>query len=175
MILAVIVPSVVIIREAVVSGSAPEKRFEAPGGVEFQAGEAGSYYLWHHYDVEYEGQTFHDASGLPDGLTYSVKNQDGDELQFILDESMYFHGMSDAKQSIGYVELSAPQTLMIQVSGECPPTVLSVSIVHPFKVLASILLSFVAAAVCGLLGLSFASWGIIRMCTAKKLPPPVPA
>ena len=172
--LAVIVPTAMIVRTVMLIGSAPEERFEIPGSVEFEAQEAGRYYLWHQYETLYNGITYNDPTGLAEGLKIEVTNGKGDALEFIGSGTMTSSGSSGTKRSVGYVELNGPDTLKFTVAGECPPIIFSVSEFHLYDILRSIFLGLAMAGLCALLGVILFIWGLIRLCTAKGVPPALP-
>jgi hypothetical protein len=141
----------------------PEFKFKNPGKDNISLTEPGKYYLWNDYQTVYEGKVYNTSKQLPNGTTVKIFDlNSGKELKFNSDSSISVSMGNDAQNSIGYVEISGPQTLDIQIeSGE--ERVFTFAQSRFMKILKSITGAIVLTAVLTVSGIIFIIWGIIRM------------
>lgn len=141
-----------------------EARLVIPGRVEVAVTEPGRYYLWHDYQTTFEGRSVRRSDGPPGGLLeVSVEDSGGEALHFSWSDSVSVSRGGHRKRSIGYVQVDAPATLVISVTGDAEGCVLSFGQSRVPEILGIVFGGLALAAVVGLSGLGIAVWGGLKM------------
>lgn len=157
----VAIPAFVII--PLVQQSADPHRFRVPGSTRIETDAPGRYYLWHEHEAVYQGKTYNKSEDLPGGLEITIRKENGERLEFSGASSLSVSSGTNAKKSIGYVEVEAPAELVIDVSGGEETRIFSIS---RFRILRFLALLFGGLAATGLFfcaGLVFIVWGIVTL------------
>lgn len=144
-------------------GDSLNVQFAVPGDIEVPIEEPGRYHLWHDYQTVFEGTTIRKDPALPDGFTISIQDADGKPLDLTSHMNTNVQIMGTSKQSIGSIDITAPTTVRILVTGDPTGHVFSFGESR----IGSIILTAVVTVLCaGLLaagGLTFAILGIVRL------------
>ncbi len=147
------------------SGDTP---FIAPGSAEFTVEEPARYYLWHDHQTIFEGTSYNRPVEIPDGVTISVSQADGEALAFTSDGSMSMSRGSHSSQSIGYVDVPTTGLWTVEVSGEAEPFVVSFAESKLLKIFGLI---FGGVGLCLLLGgagVILVVIGVVRLAQGKS-------
>jgi hypothetical protein len=150
----------------VVFGKSDEVQFEVPGKLEFDAREAGKYYLWNDYRTVYKGKSYDRSRNIPDGIDITVSDASG-QLQFVNDSSTSVTSGSTAAVSIGYVQVEKPEKLTIEVSGAKDDRIFSFAESRLKTIIGYVIAGLVAAMFVGLVGLALIITGIIKLVRSK--------
>lgn len=92
--------------------------FLAPGSIQAEVDTPGRYYLWHDYQALRDGRAFTHPIPLPDGMSVSISDANtGEQLEFTPDMSSSLAMGEERSQSVGYVEIEEPRTVIVEVAG----------------------------------------------------------
>ncbi len=143
------------------------KQFLIPGSREVTVEKPGRYYLWNDFQTVYNGKSFSRSETIPDGLEIAVTDDTGKILAFNSDTSTSSSSGSSSKNSIGYVEVSNPSTLLISVSGDSEERVFSFAQSIFPKMFLAILGGGTASLLIAFIGFGLGIWGVIKLVTNK--------
>ncbi len=150
-------------------GDPLEPVFRVPGGFRAHTEEAGRYHLWNHYLTFHEGKQLAFNPKFPADWQVSVRDAEGNRLEFVRDESPLWRIGNHAKASIGYIDAEGASEIQVMVNGERGgDRVLSFSQADLRQDLVTALGSFGIAAVLALVGLLTVIWGLFRR---ARVPP----
>lgn len=110
-----VVPLLIIL--PVVFGKSNEVQFKVPGTCEASVEKPGRYYLWNDFEAVYDGKSYNQSEGIPDGMEIKIQNPDGSLLHFVSDTSISSKNNGSSKNTIGYVEVESAGKVKIEVSG----------------------------------------------------------
>ena len=161
-----IIPATIV--APILKGVAQDHPFLAPGGREVSIAKPGQYYLWNEYDTMFEGKSYQHDVALPTGLEVTVRDESGEVLAFTAYDKISMSIGNGSKKSVGYVEVTEPSTLQVDVTGDFEPRVFSFA--HsPVKEMAMrFLRAAVIAALSGLLAIGLVIWGIVKVTRANR-------
>lgn len=135
------------------------QQFIVPGSAEIQIEKSGRYYLWNDYQTVYEGATYNASLTVPGGLSIRFTDAGGEPLPLSADTAMSINIGGSSKNSIGFIEVTEPGNITVNVSGELENRVFSVS--------AFSLAGFVRMILSGLIlafaGIAILIWGIVKL------------
>lgn len=145
----------------------PEFQFKNPGKENIEVETPGKYYLWNDYQTFFDGQTYNTSKQLPNGTKIKVIDADtGKELKFNPDASISVSVGNNSQTSIGYVEISSPQTLSVQIESN-EERVFTFAQSRFMKILSTVAGAIVLSAILTVSGIGALIWGLVRM-TAKE-------
>ena len=158
----VVLPTAIIL-PAILSNST-ETKFIVPGNAQVKVDEAGKYYLWNNYQTIFKGKSYNRAKTIPDGLEIIITDAEtGNQFNFVGSGSMTSSNGSNAKSTIGYIEITSPCTIDIEVTGNSENQVFSFSESLLLKMMGRIFGGIVLAFICGMAGIGLIVWGIIKL------------
>ena len=163
---AICVPFVIVL--TLVRDSVDLLEFEVPGAAIAFVDTPGRYYLWHDYQTVYDGRTYHNPIGLPDGLMIEITQQGGMPLDFVSDPHTRFSSIGRARQSIGYVELSKAGQVTIDVTGEAESRIFSLSPFSFGRVVGLVIKGLLLAVLAAFSSLGLIIWGIVKLANAPR-------
>ena len=149
------------------SGKALDELYPASGNFQFSVNDEERHYLWNHYVTMFEGKKLKHSSKFPGDVHITVSDSTGQPVTFVPDTSHSWSIGNHAKKSVGYVDVSGPIDLTIQISGGNGSRVVSFGKADMKGALWSRLGGFAVAIVVGLLGLIAGIWGIFSRLTTK--------
>ena len=156
-------------------GNEHDTRFKAPGSVEVVVEETGRYYLWNDFRTVYDGRSYNRSENIPDGLEIQIRDANGRQLQFVSDTSISSSSGNSAKNSIGYVEVSNPGKVTVQVSGGTEDRIFSFSQSGLLRMFGLIFGGFGLSMLVALAGLGLIVWGIVKLVrTDRRSEPSAP-
>jgi hypothetical protein len=144
-----------------------ENQFKVPGSIQITVEKPGRYYLWNDFRTVYNGQSFNRSEQIPDGLNIRIADSDGHPLTFVSNTSISSTNGSNAKNSIGYVEIEHPGKVTVQVSGGAQERIFSFSRSGILMIFLLVIGGFGASVIFGLLGLGLIIWGIVKLVSKK--------
>jgi len=143
-------------------------QFEIPGKISAKPDQAGRYYLWDNYYAIIDGTTYNKSKELPDGINIKITNsKSGKPFQFIANTSMSVNGSNGSKKSIGYITITEPCSLDIEVSGFAEKRIFSFSRARFSEILKYIFTAIGILGASSIAGLFLIIFGIIKL-SAKK-------
>lgn len=142
--------------------------FLAPGQAEVHVEKAGRYYLWNNYETTFGGRTYSNSSRMPNGVRINIEDGTGQKLVFHSSNGISMSSKGGEKRSIGYVELEAPGTVRIEVSGEMDKRVISFGPNVFSKLIGMMLVSLAFTGSMLLLAVSCFIIGIVRVVKASR-------
>lgn len=146
----------------------PEFQFKNPGMENIQVSTPGKYYLWNDYQTFFEGQSFSTSKQLPNGTKVTVIDSvSGKELTFNPDASISISVGNNAQTSIGYVEISGPQSLSVQIESN-EERVFTFAQSRFMKIISTVAGAIVLSAILTLSGIGALIWGLVRMTSKEK-------
>jgi hypothetical protein len=140
-----------------------ELSFLAPGTVKYSAQEPGHYYLWNTYQTVFEGKSYRRSVVLPDGVEICIRDVHGRVFDFISDTSISSRSGTQAKQSIGYIEVLEPTELSLSIFGEADARVFSFGLSKWLQMLALIFGGAAVSALIAIAGVIFLVIGIVKL------------
>lgn len=166
LIAAAVIPLSVAI--AIFHNNGHDGQFEVPGTNEISILKPGRYYLWNDFQTIYNGKSYSRSEGIPDGVEIRVHEKNGGPLQFTSDARISEKEGTESRNSIGYVNVGQPGTLMIEVSGNNEKRIFSFSQSKFLQTFLVILISLGFAFLAGIAGVIFVCWGIRKLTRAEK-------
>jgi len=160
---AIIVPTVLSIK--------PQPQFLIPGQAEFPVDEPGRYFLWNDYETVFDGRVFNQSEDLPDGIEIRVQDAKTGEpvtLKHGINQTMTTG--STAKKSIGYINVTDPATVLIEVPSSPEERVFSFGRTDVFRLIGGIFAAIGGGLVLGFVGIGLVIWGIIAFATNRAAP-----
>lgn len=161
---AVVVGSAVtffITLSSLIRGVPLDPLFAASGTIETRTADGDRYYLWDNHLTMFEGRKVHHSSDFPDDIQISIRERDGEKLDFIRDEGHGWRIGNHAKTSVGYIGSSKPSDIIIQIQGGSGDRVLSFAKANELHDVWRKLRGFAFAAIAFVLGLPIVLWGLI--------------
>ncbi len=147
---------------------ADRDQFLVPGSMEVVVEEPSAYYLWHDHATIYNGVSYQQSPGFPNGASLSIVDSGGRSYEFIANGSISMSSGSYSRVSIGYVVVDEPVALTISVSGEFEERVLSFSKSAFWSVFLSMMGGILVGMVVGVAGLIFLVLGIVQQSRSRK-------
>ncbi|CAA6678326.1 Unannotated [Lentimonas sp. CC19] len=144
--------------------------FVAPGTAMAFVETPGRYYLWHDYQTEYDGRTYHHAQELPDGLEIEMIGKGGVVLELVSAANTTFSSNGRARQSIGYVEVADAGQVTLNVTGDSEPRIVSFSPFSLGRFVGLIVKGVLIALAAGVSSLGLMIWGIVKWANAPLKP-----
>lgn len=163
---AVIVPLAFVL--PVILNDSDEQQFIIPGNTEVAIGKPGRYYLWNDFLTVFNGKSYNRSDSIPDGLEIAITNEDGEVLNFVSDTSTSLSSGRSSKNSIGFIEVSAPSRLTVSVLGGSEERVFSFSESDMMKMLGRIFVGSAVSMVLALAGVGISIWGIVKLVQNNK-------
>ncbi|WP_339136426.1 MAG: hypothetical protein WGN25_00905 [Candidatus Electrothrix sp. GW3-4] len=149
-------------------GDSIDKQFSVPGTLQVTIEEPGRYYLWNEYQTIFKGRTYNRPEDLPDGMEISITDTaTGRPFAFITSSSMSMHGGNEEKRSIGYIKVSKPTEIRVEISGDNEGRIFSFARATFFETLKRIFGGIALAFFAGSSGIGLVIWGIVRSVRAK--------
>ena len=162
----VIIPLGIIL--SLIFNDSNEKQFKVPSSTQYTIGEPGRYYLWNEYQIIFEGLSYNRSESIPDGMQITIHNRaTGERYNFISDTSISSSGGSNAKNSVGYIEVQYPGNILIEIAGGNEERIFSFSQFRLWKIFGSIFGGIGLAILICLAGGGLIVWGIIAMSTSS--------
>jgi hypothetical protein len=152
---------------------AASNQFLIPGSKEITVERSGRYYLWNDFQTVFEGKSFSHSENLPHGLDIAVTDESGNRLVFNSNLSISSMSGSSSKNSIGYVDIRYPSTLLVSVTGGTEERVFSFSQSIFPKMFLAISLGGAASLLMAFVGFGIGIWGIIKLVSNTKEKPSV--
>lgn len=145
-----------------------DNQFLIPGSKEITIEKPGRYYLWNDYRTIFEGKSFNQSEGIPDGLEIAVTSKTGKNLTFSSAGITTLHGKGTDKCSIGYIEVNEPCELIVSVTGDSEERVFSFAqSIFPGKFV-MFFSATAASLLIGIIGFGIVVWGIIKIVISRK-------
>ena len=164
---AIAIPVMIMVPSLSSEGPSGEQ-FKVPGVGVLDIDAPGRFYVWHEYKGSFEGQRYSSRNRKARGAIIAVKRNGGELMNFVNDESISFSLGNRSKQSLGYIDATEIEPVVIEVSGLEDELIFSASRYQLFKTLRKIGFSVACGAVCGLAGLGFLIWGIFKLVKAGR-------
>ncbi|WP_269542995.1 hypothetical protein [Cerasicoccus fimbriatus] len=151
-------------------------QFMGPGELTYHAEEPGNYFLYNQYRAMIDGVLYDKPESLPDGFQVAITDEAGTQLEFHSDRSFSFSSGETKGRSVGYVQVTAPTTLEIQLSGFEGKRPFSFGPNDLWGFMKDVLLSLCLIFLGLAAGAGLIIWGIVDLTRKpKKEPPPLPA
>ncbi|WOO43237.1 hypothetical protein [Rubellicoccus peritrichatus] len=160
---AFVAPLAVIIPVILALDDSDKRQFIIPGEHQFEIEKPARYYLWNDYQTIFDGKSYNRSESLPDGLQISIKDEAGEELKFTSNTMMSSSTGSSTKNTIGYVEVTAPGTLTIRVTGDSDARVFSFSEFSVLKIVGLAFGAFGIGMLIAVAGIGLSIWGIVKL------------
>lgn len=164
---AIAIPVAVMVPSLSSEGPSGEQ-FVVPGVGVLDVDAPGRFYLWHEYKSSFEGKRYSSGNRKADGANIVAKQDGGEVMNFVVDESTSFSLGNRSKQSLGYIDVTEVGPVIFEVSGLDDELIFSASRYELFKTLRKIGLSVITGAVCGVAGIGFLIWGIVKLVNAGR-------
>lgn len=164
---AIAIPLMIMVPSLSSEGPSGEQ-FKVPGVGVLDIDAPGRYYLWHDYKASFEGQHYTSRNRKASGAKIVFKREGGRRLNFVVDKSTSYSLGNRSKQSLGYVDATEIGPVVIEVSGLNEELIFSAGRYELFKKLRHIALSVIVGAICGIAGIGFLIWGIVKLVNAGK-------
>ncbi len=150
-------------------GDSIDKQFSIPGTIQVAIEEPGRYYLWNDHQTIFNGKTYNRAEDLPDGIEISISDTaTGTPFDFIDTASISISGGNSAKRSIGYIEVSKPTRLLVDITGGNEDRIFSFARATFFEKLKRIFGGIALAFLAGSSGVGLVIWGVVKSTRAKE-------
>ncbi len=167
-----ILPAAIVV--PILLSDSNETKFIVPGKVRVQVENPGRHYLWNNYQTIYKGKSYNRSTTIADGIEIKITNaENGTQFDFIGNGSMSYTSGSNAKITIGYIEITEPCTVDIEISGGNNSQVFSFSEALFRKLFGLISAGILIVVIFGFAGIGIIVWGIIKL-EKNKTPPPLP-
>jgi hypothetical protein len=153
---------------SLVLGQPHDLQFKVPGTAETSVDAPGRYYLWNDYRTVFDGKNYDQSQNIPNGMEFRIRDAEGRQLQFISAGLISTSSGRSSKQSIGYVEVTGPGKIEIQVTGGDEERVFSFSRSGFLKLIAVILGGFGVSMLAGLTGFVLIIWGLVKLVKGNK-------
>lgn len=165
---AIIVPVSIIF--SLIFSDSNEKQFKVPGSIRYAIEKPGRYYLWNEYQIIFEGLSYNRSESIPDGMQITINNRaTGERYDFISDTSISSSGGSNAKNSVGYIEVQYPGNILIEIVGGNEERIFSFSQFRLWKIFGSIFGGIGLAILICLAGGGLIVWSIIVMARSPSI------
>jgi hypothetical protein len=138
-------------------------RFEVPGTAEAEVVEPGRYYLWNDFETVFEGTSYNRSEKVPDGYEIRIRDAEGKLLEFTGNASITSSGPKGSKKSIGFVEVTEPGSVAIEVSGGDEERIFSFGPSIIFKILGMVFGGLGLAMLVGGAGFGVIIFGIVKL------------
>ena len=158
---AIAIPVMIMVPSLSSEGPSGEQ-FRVPGVGVLEVDAPGRYYLWHDYKASFEGERYSSGNRKAEGANIAVKRGGGELMNFVVDESTSFSLGNRSSQSLGYIDATEIGPVIFEVSGLSEELIFSAGRYELFNTLRHIALSVIAGAICGLAGIGFLIWGIVK-------------
>lgn len=166
-----ILPAAIIV--PILLSDSNQTTFIVPGKAQIQVETPGRHYLWNNYQTIYKGKSYNRPKTIPDGTEINITNaENGAPFEFIGNGSMTSSSGSNAKITIGYIEVTEPCTIDIEITGNSNECIFSFSKALFLKMFGLIFGGIALAFTCGMAGIGIIVWGIIKLEKNKNTPPP---
>jgi len=153
-----------------VNSDSEDAPFLVPGEHLVDVENEGKYYLWHEFRTIHDGKSYNRPEELPHGIEFSIKTAEGETLPFVAGGGASSSNGQSSKTSVGYVEVSRPETLTISVSGNTEPLVFSFSESIFLKMFGTIMGGILVSIIGAFSGIGVTIWGIIKMVKSPNPP-----
>lgn len=127
----------------------------SPGRTTVTLSQAGRYVLWHELDTSSLGKQAARAMKLPEGLTITILDQQGNNLAFQADTSYTITVMGHMRKSVAYIDVAEPQMVTVQFQGSNVLTQFSLSPFSIWHIVGKVGLIILTCLAFGLVGLFF--------------------
>lgn len=164
---AIVVPLTIVL--PFLLSDSDKNQFLVPGDLEVEVTEPGRYYLWNDHQTVFAGESYNRSESIPDGAKIRVSTAGGADLTFTASTSTTVSSGESSKRSIGYVEVTAPETLTVSVSGDFQERVFSFSKSIILKMFGLIFVGVGVSMLLTVCGVGLAIWGIVKL--ARKEAP----
>ncbi len=168
LLIAAMVATPLVVVLLLIPNKSSDFQFKVPGKVETTIEKPGRYYLWDDFQTLYEGKSYNRSENLPDGIEIRIQDASGHQLQLSADTSISAHINSIAKKSIGYVEITHPETIQIQISGGNEDRIFSFSQLGLRKILYSVIGGMGLSVLLAMMGVIAVIWGIIKLARRSR-------
>ena len=146
-----------------------DQQFSIPGTIQVAIEEPGRYYLWNDHQTIFNGKTYNRSEDLPDGIEISITDTaTGTLFDFIDTASISISGGNSAKRSIGYIEVSNPTRLQVDITGGNEDRIFSFARATFFEKLKRIFGGVALAFLAGSSGVGLVIWGVVKSTRAKE-------
>jgi hypothetical protein len=145
-----------------------DTRFKVPGIQKVTINKPGKYYLWNNYQTVYQGHTYNRSEKVPDGYDIKITDANGAPLTLESDGSITITENGASKDEIGYVDITSPGLVTIQVSGGTEERIFSFSQSDLFKIVGRIFAGAGVAVLFGFTGIGIMVWGIVKLTNSGK-------
>ncbi len=145
------------------------EQFKVPGITQVTVEEPGHYYLWNDYHTVFEGKSYTRSDTLPDGMEFKIRNQaTGKLFNFVTDLSISSNRGMSSSNSIGYVDVTAPQKIEIEVIGGAEDRIFSFSRSIFTIRLGLIFCGSLLSMAISFIGFGLFIWGVIKRFNSTK-------
>lgn len=149
-------------------------RFEVPGTARVVVDVPGRYYLWNDFETEWRGDRYRASETVPESVEIAIWRVDTDEIHpFVPDTSISTRSGSEARNSLGYVEVDRPGALEILVAG-VERRVFSFARTRIFALFRRLFGAIAVAVFLALGGAGLVIWGIVVSVQAPAVSAKVP-
>lgn len=148
-------------------GKSDRVQFTVPGKCEFTAAAAGRYYLWNDYETIYNGKSYNRSKETPDGIDIQIHDTNG-PVQFTSDTSTSVSGGGTSRASIGYVDLTHPEKLEIEIAGGAGNRIFSFGKSGMLRMMGMILGGLAATIFVGVTGFILVVLGAIKLIKGER-------
>lgn len=145
------------------------EQFKAPGRTQVMVEEPGRYYLWNNYHTIFEGKSYNRSKRIPDGMEFKISNQETNKpFDFVPQLSISSNRGMKSSNSIGYVDITTPQNIEIEILGGAEERIFSFS----RSVFSTQLGLIIGGALLTMLicsaGFALSIWGMVKRVNSKK-------
>ena len=159
---AIIIPLGIIV--SIAMGDSNKLIFKVPGSTSYSVKKHGRYYLWNEYRIIFSGTSYNRSKDIPDGIQIKIHHeQTGKLYPFISNSSISSDSGSSARNSIGYIEVDKPGSIIIDVLGGTEERIFSISQFRVWKIFGLIFGGIGFSVLVCLTGGLVIVWGIIVM------------
>lgn len=143
-------------------------QFLVPGSIEVEVTEPGRYYLWNDYQTLFNGTSYNEPPTLPSGLTFTFTDEQSNTLAFTSDTSFSSTSGSNVSDSIGYIDVTQPGKIKVDVTGPVTPRVFSFGKNVVWKIIGTVFGSVALVLTSLFVGVGLMLWGFIKLMNNKQ-------